>query len=50
MSPEPQVAAPRPAHSELYFSDDSFGYDDYSDDGKLMFLDIILLMKFYVIL
>ncbi|XP_075991508.1 molecule interacting with CasL isoform X4 [Anticarsia gemmatalis] len=32
-SPPPQVAAPRPAHSDLYFSDDSFGYDDYSDDG-----------------
>ncbi|PZC71650.1 hypothetical protein B5X24_HaOG212779 [Helicoverpa armigera] len=33
LSPEPPVAAPRPTHSELYFSDDSFGYDDYSDDG-----------------
>ncbi|XP_045509576.1 F-actin-monooxygenase Mical-like isoform X1 [Colias croceus] len=25
--------APPPAHSNIYFSDDSFGYDDYSDDG-----------------
>ncbi|KAG6445593.1 F-actin-monooxygenase Mical isoform X9 [Manduca sexta] len=33
-SPEPQcIAAPRPHHADLYFSDDSFGYDDYSDDG-----------------
>ncbi|XP_072930922.1 F-actin-monooxygenase Mical isoform X2 [Epargyreus clarus] len=33
-SPEPVgIAAPRPTHSHLYFSDDSFGYDDYSDDG-----------------
>lgn len=36
-SPGPQEAAPRPPraqHNELYFSDDSFGYDDYSDDGE----------------
>ncbi|XP_050361307.1 F-actin-monooxygenase Mical isoform X3 [Nymphalis io] len=32
-SPQPVVAEPRPLHSNLYFSDDSFGYDDYSDDG-----------------
>lgn len=34
LSPEPVVAESRPPHSNLYFSDDSFGYDDYSDDGK----------------
>ncbi|XP_038216876.1 F-actin-monooxygenase Mical isoform X10 [Zerene cesonia] len=28
-----QAVAPPPAHSNIYFSDDSFGYDDYSDDG-----------------
>ncbi|CAH0577766.1 unnamed protein product [Chrysodeixis includens] len=33
-SPEPPPSAPRPHHSDLYFSDDSFGYDDYSDDGN----------------
>ncbi|XP_045458075.1 F-actin-monooxygenase Mical [Melitaea cinxia] len=33
LSPEPVVAESRPPHSNLYFSDDSFGYDDYSDDG-----------------
>ncbi|CAG9781751.1 unnamed protein product [Diatraea saccharalis] len=31
-SPLPATAAPPPSH-HLYFSDDSFGYDDYSDDG-----------------
>ncbi|CAH2103713.1 unnamed protein product [Euphydryas editha] len=33
LSPEPAVAESRPPYSNLYFSDDSFGYDDYSDDG-----------------
>ncbi|XP_063837256.1 F-actin-monooxygenase Mical-like [Ostrinia nubilalis] len=33
-SPEPAGAAPpRPPRHDLYFSDDSFGYDDYSDDA-----------------
>ncbi|KAJ2954071.1 hypothetical protein O0L34_g2286 [Tuta absoluta] len=35
-SPEPQPqprAHPHPRRAELYFSTDSFGYDDYSDDG-----------------
>ncbi|KAJ0183988.1 hypothetical protein K1T71_000411 [Dendrolimus kikuchii] len=33
-SPEPQgIAVHRSPQSDLYFSDDSFGYDDYSDDG-----------------
>ncbi|XP_039763098.1 F-actin-monooxygenase Mical isoform X5 [Pararge aegeria] len=32
--PEPPVAGPQAPHPyHIYFSDDSFGYDDYSDDG-----------------
>lgn len=30
----PPAAPARPARHDMYFSDDSFGYDEYSDDGK----------------
>ncbi|XP_059055417.1 F-actin-monooxygenase Mical isoform X5 [Achroia grisella] len=33
LSPEPAALADHRPHQHMYFSDDSFGYDDYSDDG-----------------
>ncbi|KAM3968950.1 LOW QUALITY PROTEIN: molecule interacting with CasL [Aphomia sociella] len=33
LSPEPAALADHRPHQNMYFSDDSFGYDDYSDDG-----------------
>ncbi|XP_061382555.1 F-actin-monooxygenase Mical isoform X5 [Danaus plexippus] len=34
-SPEPELQNTRPAQTHLYFSDDSFGYDDYSEEGAV---------------
>ncbi|CAG9558090.1 unnamed protein product [Danaus chrysippus] len=34
-SPEPELQNTRPAQTHLYFSDDSFGYDDYSEEGPV---------------
>lgn len=33
-SPVPPDAPPRHVHNDMYFSDDSFGYDEYSDGGE----------------
>lgn len=44
-SPEPELQNTRPAQTHLYFSDDSFGYDDYSEEGILISIFISMTIK-----